>query len=107
MAAALAAEAANNQGKFWELHNLFYENQGSLSENSLLGFAKKLGSDLEKFKADRKAGATMSRIKTDMESGSRSGVHGTPTFFINGTKLDSYDGTYESLANAVQRLEKV
>lgn len=105
MPAALAAEAANDQGKFWEMHDLLYENQDALSDSNLVGYAEKLGLNIERFNTDRNKAATQSRVETDMESGLRTGVNGTPSFYINGNKLDSYDGTYESLANAVQSLE--
>ena len=105
MVAALAAEAANKQGKFWGMHDMIYENQDDLSEDSLLNFAKTLGLNLDDFNKDWKSETMSSKVEADFESGVRSGVNGTPSFFINGDKLDSYDATYESLADAVRASE--
>jgi protein-disulfide isomerase len=58
-----------------------------------------------KFENDRNSSAVVSKIESDFESGIRSGVNGTPTFFINDNRLDSYDATYESLADAVRNAE--
>lgn len=105
MVAALAAEAANEQGKFWGIHDMIYENQDDLSEDSLLNFAKTLGLNLDDFNKDWKSETMSLKVDADFESGVRSGVNGTPSFFINGDKLDSYDGYYESLAEAVRASE--
>lgn len=102
MMAALAAEAANKQNKFWEMHDKIFENQDDLSENNLLKFAVALNLNVDNFKKDSKSEAMRSKVETDFESGVRSGVNGTPSFFINGTRLDSYDESYESLADAVK-----
>jgi len=107
MVAALAAEAANEQGKFWGMHNMIYENQDDLSEDSLLNFAKTLGLNLDDFNKDWKSETIRLKVEADFESGVRSGVNGTPSFFINGDKLDSYDATYESLADAVGLLNEL
>ncbi len=105
MIAALAAEAANLQGKFWEMHDIIFEHQDSLSANSLLNLAKALGLKLEKFAKDWESKEVISKVENDFEGGIRSGVNGTPSFFINGNQLSSYDESYESLASAVQSLE--
>lgn len=102
MAAALAAEAAGKQGKFWEMHDTIYEHQDDLSGNSLLNYAEMLNLDMEKFVRDWKSNDTLSKIESDFESGIRSGVNGTPSFFINGNRLNSYDESYASLAAAVE-----
>ncbi len=99
---ALAAEAADKQNKFWEMHDKIFENQDDLSENILLKFAEALNLNVENFKKDFKSEAMRSKVETDFESGVRSGVNGTPSFFINGARLDSYDESYESLADAVK-----
>lgn len=100
-AAALAAEAAGNQGKFWEMHDLIFENQHRLSSRVFLDFAASLQLDENKFVTDWKSDTTLAKVERDFESGVRSGVNGTPTFFINGRLLSSYDGSYESLKEAV------
>lgn len=90
--AALAAEAAARQNKFWEMHDLLYENQDRLDAESLFGFAEELGLDMEKFQQDLQDSALQQHIEDDLESGMRSGVNGTPSFFINGTK---YNGEWD------------
>jgi len=102
MIAAQAAEAAGLQEKFWEMHDLIYEHQEDLDENHLLLFAKELNLDIEKFLSDSNSQDVISKIEIDFVSGIRSGVNGTPTFFINDNRLDTYDQTYESLAEAVK-----
>jgi len=102
MIAAQAAEAAGVQNKFWEMHDLIYEHQDELDESNLSYFAETLNLDMDKFENDLQSQNVISKIESDFESGIRSGVNGTPTFFINDKRLDSYDGTYESLADAVR-----
>jgi protein-disulfide isomerase len=104
MMAAVAAEAAGKQGKFWEMYDQIYEDQENLSGDNLLFYAKNIGLDLTQFAEDWKDEELASRVEQDMEGGIRSGVNGTPSFFLNGIKLDSYDETYESLAEAIQNL---
>jgi protein-disulfide isomerase len=96
------AEAAGAQGKFWEMHDYLYENQQSLSNVDL--FAKyaseKLGLNGKRLKEEVSSQAYTSRIKEDFMSGIRSGVNGTPTFFINDYRHNgSYD--YEVLEEAI------
>lgn len=97
---ALAAEAAGMQGKFWEMHDLIFENQDRLSQGFLLLLAKELGLNLRQFASDSGGNDVESKIETDWEGGIRSGVNGTPTFFLNGSPLCSYNETYESLLDA-------
>jgi protein-disulfide isomerase len=106
MASALAAEAADKQKKFWEMHDMIFENQQILSPNSLLHFAKNISLDLEMFAGDWKSKDALSKVETDFEGGIHSGVNGTPTFFINGTRLETYDETYESLSHAIINEQK-
>ena len=91
--AALAAEAAGKQGKFWEMHDLLYENQEQLEAADLAGYAEELGLDLEKFQSDFADQTLSQKIQSDFSSGARSGVNGTPSFYINGEK---YEGPYEA-----------
>ena len=88
------AEASGAGGKFWEMHDFVYENQRSLSdEEFFLKFAdKRLGLDREKVKQSVARRAFEPRIREDFMSGVRSGVNGTPTFFINGRR---HNGSYE------------
>ncbi|PWT72249.1 MAG: disulfide bond formation protein DsbA [Bacteroidetes bacterium] len=90
--AALSAEASGLQGKFWEMHDIIFENQNSLGWDSLISYARSLGIDTNKFKKDIESGHLQQRIDGDLESGLRSGVNGTPSFFINGKK---YNGDWE------------
>ncbi|UAY50947.1 DsbA family protein [Ferruginibacter albus] len=86
--AALAAEAAALQGKFWEMHDAIYNDQSHLHTKDLLQRATSLGLDMDKFANDLEEEDLANRIDADFESGIRSGVNGTPSFFINGKKFD-------------------
>jgi Na+/H+ antiporter NhaA len=99
--AAEASEAAAQQGAFWEMHDLLLEHQGDLQPRDLIGYAEQLGLDVERFREDLRRGTGASRIEEDVDSADRSGVTGTPTFFINGRR---HDGAYdvETLSAAVR-----
>ena len=84
--AAAAAEAAGNQGQFWEMHDMLYEHQEQLTSQDLLSYAKDLKLDLIQFDQDIKSEAILNRIRADYGSGEMSGIEGTPAFFINGEK---------------------
>jgi protein-disulfide isomerase len=86
--AAEAAEAAALQGKFWEMHDLLFEQQTFLEPEIIPLWAKRIGLDLRKFKNDVRQDVVENRIKEDRQSGIRSGINGTPTFYINGTRYD-------------------
>jgi len=90
--AAMAAEAAGLQNKYWEMHDHIFEHQNRLNDSSLIKYAEQLGLDVEQFNIDRKSEALIQKVETDFESGVRSGVNGTPSFFINGEK---YNGSWE------------
>jgi protein-disulfide isomerase len=90
--AALAAEAAGVQGRFWEMHDALFENQRALSDEDLLRYAEALDLDLGRFEEDMRTRRHFPRLREDFMSGVRSGVNGTPTFFINGAR---HDGSYE------------
>ena len=92
MHAAIAAEAAALQGKFWEMHDIIFENQIHLGDSHLVKYAARIGLDTDQFKDDFEKPATAERVEADFESGIRSGVNGTPSFFINGQK---YNGDWE------------
>lgn len=98
---AISAEAAGKQGKFWEMHDLIFENQPKLTTRFLLSLAEGLGLDPVQFERDSKSEALLNKIETDFEGGMRSGVNRTPTFFLNGSRLIGYDETYKSLADAI------
>jgi protein-disulfide isomerase len=85
--AALAAEAAGRQGKFWEMADLLFENQSALEDGDLLGYAQQLGLDPERFKADMASDEVRARIEADRAEGAKLGVSATPTLFIGGRKF--------------------
>jgi protein-disulfide isomerase len=87
-AAAEVAEAAALQGKFWEMHDLLYEHQSALGAASLQAYVRKLGLDFAALEAALQSGAPHQRVRADFMSGVRSGVNGTPAFFINGRRFD-------------------
>jgi protein-disulfide isomerase len=91
--AAEAAEAAGAQGEFWEMHDMLYEHQDALGKNDLLGYARRLGVDGPKFAADLSGHVFADRVREDFYSGVRSGVNGTPTFYINGVR---HNGSYDA-----------
>ena len=92
MNAALAAEAAALQGKFWQMHDIIYENQQALQEEDLMNYAAQIGLDEDQFAADFGKEEVEQKVEDDFESGVRSGVNGTPSFFINGEK---YNGNWD------------
>jgi protein-disulfide isomerase len=88
VSAAIATEAAALQGKFWKMHDIIFENQQLLGEAGLQKMADSIGLDTAKFKNDMRREDLQSKVAADFESGVRSGVNGTPSFFINGNKFD-------------------
>ena len=90
--AALAAEAAASQGKFWEMHDVIFHHQHTLEDSDLVQFAAAVGLDRQQYAQDMAHQRSLSHIEEDVESGERSGVQGTPTFFINGVL---YRGSWE------------
>ena len=98
--AAEAAEAAAEQGRFWELHDLLLAHQDALAPPDLVRYAEQLGLDVERFRDDLHHHAGAGRILDDVESADQSGVAGTPTFFVNGRRhWGAYDAA--NLARAV------
>ncbi|MFI5362579.1 MAG: DsbA family protein [Elusimicrobiota bacterium] len=99
--AAEAAEAAAFQGKFWEMHDLIFEQQALLEPEIIPVWAERLGLDLKRLASDISTGGVAARIKEDRRSGIRSGVNGTPTFYVNGRRHDGAPD-YESLLAAAE-----
>ena len=101
-AAAEAAEAAGAQGKFWEMHDILFENQDDLEDEAILSHADEIGLDLGRFQLEWVRRDYAPRVHKDVLSGIRSGVNGTPTFFINGRR---HDGPWDldSLMQAIER----
>jgi protein-disulfide isomerase len=86
--AAEAAEAAADQGRFWEMHDLLFERQDALDDAHLAQYARALGLDEGRFVAALTGHEFAARVRRDFTGGVRSGVNGTPTFFINGVRYD-------------------
>ena len=90
--AAEAAEAAAAQGSFWRMHDVLYENQKRLGDEDLRTYAQQVGLDLDVFDRELAEHVHAARVQEDFMSGVRSGVNGTPTFYVNGARYDdSYD----------------
>ena len=99
--AAISAEAAANQGRFWQMHDLIFENQYRLSPQTLLHLAETLKLDMKTFQKDIQNPKLSEKVEANFESGIQSGVNGTPSFYINGSKFNgSYD--FLSLSHAVE-----
>ena len=90
--AAETAEAVGLQGKFWPMHDVLFENQRDLSGPAILRYVEDVGADLSQVANTLHDGVVQKRVKDDVESGIRSGVNGTPTFFVNGER---YDGSWD------------
>src|SRR5882672_3042223 len=97
-----AAEAAAKQGRFWEMHDLLYEQEPPLTEKHVFEFAQELGLDIERFRRDLQAEEIRNRVDEDIAEGKRNGVTGTPTLFVDGIR---YDGAWDfySMLEALER----
>lgn len=100
--AAEAAESAGAQGKFWEMHDTLFQNQSALDDESLVYYAKLAGVDPDIVTRDLEEGTWTKRVRDDFRSGVRSGVNGTPTFFVNGYR---YDGAWADEARFLSALQ--
>jgi protein-disulfide isomerase len=103
---AIAAEAAGKQGKFWEMHDILFENQAEWSGQKdtdaiVLEYAKRIGLDLDKFSGDIKNADTEAKIKSNMEEGTALGINSTPTFYLNGKKLAN-PRSYDEFKNKIE-----
>ena len=90
--AAEAAEGAGAQGRFWPMHAQLFEHQDALDDEMLVAYAVQIGLDTDRFVADLAEHRFIPRIRDDLSSGARSGVNGTPTFFVSGLR---YEGPVE------------
>lgn len=93
--AAVAAEAAALQQQFWDIHAILYEHQEALSWNDLFRYAQNIGLDMQRFEEDVQKESLAEKVEADFESGVRSGVNGTPSFFINGEKYEGSRDAYD------------
>lgn len=89
MPAALAAVAAQRQGKFWEMHEILFANQRALSDEQIVEYARKIGLDMRRFEADMRSEDAKAQVEADRRLARRAGVRGTPTVFINGRLLQN------------------
>jgi protein-disulfide isomerase len=85
---AAASLAAHQQGKFWPMHDVLFANRPKLSRQSILGWAKEIGLDMQRFTADLDSDATKKAVQRDMADGDKAGVEGTPTVFLNGQRYN-------------------
>ena len=104
--AAEAAEAAGAQGKFWEMHDMIYENQEALEPEDLAQYAATLGLDVPRLVKELQTGVYVPRVREDFQAGVRADVNGTPTFFINGERFEGvpdFDSLFEALTQSAPR----
>ena len=90
--AARAALAAQQQGKFWEMHDALFAHRRDLSMTTIASLAKNIGLDMQRFQADLNSPETKKAILKDVDDGDKAGVEGTPSVYINGRK---YNGSLE------------
>jgi protein-disulfide isomerase len=113
-AAHRAAEAADKQGKFWEMHDMLYERQKSWESSSnpaaiFEGYASELGLNIDQFKADVASSAINDIINADVQAGQALKITATPTFAINGKKIDNprdIEGFYKLIDDAIASAKK-
>ena len=106
MLAAEASEAAAAQGKFWPMYDLLFGHQTHLKDKDLQGYAAELGLDLTRYAAEMGDHIYLQRVREDMDSGTRSHIRATPTFFVNGVLQDISFGMkalHDNVAAAVTK----
>lgn len=102
--AAEASLAANAQGRFWDFHDILFQNQKALNVDQLMGYAQQIGLDMARFKSELDSGKYAAKVKADMAEGSRAGVRGTPSVYINGRKYSPSGGyTVDGLEKTLAR----
>ena len=101
LGAALAAEAAAGQRKFWPMHDLLFDNQRHLKPSQIRGYAQRLELDMVRYDADMKDTLYLQRVREDIDGGQLSGVRATPTFFVNG-KLQDISYGFQALAQGIE-----
>jgi protein-disulfide isomerase len=103
--AAEAAESAAVDEKFWEMHDALYKNQLMISEDGVVEIARKLGLNLSRFVEDIRTRKFINHVRKDFMGGVKSGVNGTPCFFINGKRYDR-PWDYDSLSNSLASFDE-
>ncbi len=108
MKAAVAALAAESQGKFWEFHDQLFENYNKLNDQKIREIALGLGFDPAEFEKKMKDPKINAMIRQDLRDGSQAGVRGTPTIFINGRRLNNRtpQGFQAAIDKELQKLGK-
>jgi protein-disulfide isomerase len=108
MKAAIASLAAEGQGKFWEFHDLLFENYNKLNDQKIQEIAQAVGLNLEEYEKKKKDPAIEKRVKQDLSDGRRAGVRGTPTIFVNGIRLRdrSLKGFQAAIDKQLEKLGK-
>jgi len=101
--AAMASECANDQDKFWAMHDKLFENQTALSKADLKSYAQTLGLDAGRFNACLDSRAKADEVNADMKEGRDTNVNSTPTFFLNGTELEGVTALESALQTAVDQ----
>ena len=106
--AARAAQAAKNQGKFREMHNMLYENQKQWSSSvnpgsKFVNYARELGLDIEQFKSELNARETQQAVMQQKKEGQQQGVRATPTFIIEGEQVSSLPKNFAEFDQLVQQ----
>ncbi|MFH5882886.1 DsbA family protein [Halalkalibaculum sp. DA3122] len=105
--AARAAEAAGNQGQFKAMHDMLFENQDNWSSSGnpqsiFIGYAKELGLDVQQFQSDLNAAETQKTVMEQKQEGVNMGVNSTPTFFINGIKVQQLPRSYDQFKSLLE-----
>ncbi|MFH5831462.1 DsbA family protein [Halalkalibaculum sp. DA384] len=105
--AARAAEAAGNQGQFKAMHDMLFENQDNWSSSGnpqsiFIGYAKELGLDVQQFQSDLNAAETQKKVMEQKQEGVNMGVNSTPTFFINGIKVQQLPRSYDQFKSLLE-----
>jgi protein-disulfide isomerase len=108
MKAAIAALAAESQGKFWEFHDLLFENYSRINDQKIKDIALAVGLNQEEYEKKKKDPAIQQRVRQDLSDGRQAGVRGTPTVFINGVRLKdrSLKGFQTAIDKQLQKIGK-
>jgi protein-disulfide isomerase len=108
MKAAVAALAAGGQGKFWEFHDLLFENYNKLNDQKIQEIALAVGLNQEEYEKQKKDPAITGQVRQDLSDGQKAGVRGTPTIFVNGKRLRdrSLKGFQAAIDKELQKLGK-
>lgn len=104
--AAIAAVAAMNQGKFWQMHDLLYAHQAELSPTAYVQFAREIGLDTARFSADLALPATEARVQRDRTEGEQVQIEGTPSIFVNGRRYEASSDPASMRAYILEELQR-